>query len=110
VSTGYSGWSEVKAKARALDPRPDEERAAAKAVARGHRDAYIRGHQLAEMRTAAGLTQAELADVPGVSQARVPKIEHGEVSGIEIVRAHVAGLGGSIDVVARLGDRTWKVA
>jgi hypothetical protein len=26
-----------------------------------------------------------------------------------VVRAHGAALGGSIDVVARLGDRTWKV-
>jgi len=26
------------------------------------------------------------------------------------VRAYVAALGGSIDVVARLGDRSWKVA
>ena len=58
----------------------------------------MRGHQLAEMRAAAGLTQAELADALGVSQARVSKIEHGEISGIDIVRAYVAALGGTIDV------------
>jgi len=51
-----------------------------------------------------------LADVLGVSQARVSKIEHGEVSGIEVIRSYLAALGGSIDVVARLGDRSWKVA
>jgi transcriptional regulator with XRE-family HTH domain len=70
----------------------------------------VRGHQLAEMRVAAGLTQVELADALGVSQARVSKIEHGEISSIEVVRAYVAALGGSVDVVARLGDRSWKVA
>ncbi len=95
---------------RAADPRTADDQAAGKATARERREAYVRGHQLAEMRTAAGLTQAELADALGVSQARVSKIEHGEISGIDVVRAYVAALGGSVDVVARLGDRSWKVA
>jgi transcriptional regulator with XRE-family HTH domain len=56
------------------------------------------------------LTQAELADALGVSQARISKIEHDEVSGIDVVRAYVAALGGTVDAVARLGDRSWKVA
>ena len=68
------------------------------------------GDQMAEMRTTAGVTQAELAAALGVSQARISKIEHGEISGIDVVRAYVAALGGSIDVLARLGDRSWKVA
>ena len=38
------------------------------------------------MRTTAGMTQAELADALGVSQACISKIEHGEISGIDIVR------------------------
>jgi transcriptional regulator with XRE-family HTH domain len=58
------------------------------------------------MRTTAGLTQADLAKALGVSQARISKIEHGEISGI----AYVSALGGSIDVVAHIGDRSWKVA
>lgn len=41
---------------------------------------------------------------------RVSKIEHGEVSGIDVVRSYVAALGGTVDVVATLGDRTWRVA
>lgn len=110
MSTEYVKWSDVKAKARALDLRTDVEREVAAATAREHREAYVRGHQLAEMRKAAGLTQAELADNLGVSQARISKIEHGEVSGIELVRAYVAALGGTVDVIATLGDRTWKVA
>jgi DNA-binding XRE family transcriptional regulator len=110
MSGSYSKWSDVKAKASEIDPRTSEARAADKAAAREHREAYVRGHQLAEMRAAAGVTQTELADALGVSQARVSKIEHGEVSGIDIVRAYVSALGGTIDVVARLGDRTWKVA
>jgi DNA-binding XRE family transcriptional regulator len=110
MSSGYSKWSDVKAKGRAADPRTAEEQAVGKAAAREHREAYMRGHQLAEMRTTAGVTQAELADALSVSQARISKIEHGEISGIDVVRAYVAALGGSVDVVARLGDRSWKVA
>src|SRR5258706_13041559 len=110
MSGGYAGGSDVGARGQAADPRTADEQAAGKAAARERREAYVRGHQLAEMRTAAGLTQAELADALGVSQARVSKIEHGEISGIDVVRAYVAAPGGSVDVVARPADRSWKVA
>lgn len=110
MSGSYSAWNEVKARARAADPRTAEDQAAGKEAARERREAYVRGHQLAEMRATAGVTQAELADALGVSQARISKIEHGEISGIDVVRAYVVALGGTIDVVARLGDRSWKVA
>jgi len=47
----------------------------------------------------------------GPPKSRLPaKIEHGEISGIDVVRAYVAALGGSVDVVARLSVRSWKVA
>ncbi|MHB1433088.1 MAG: helix-turn-helix domain-containing protein [Streptosporangiaceae bacterium] len=110
MSSGYARWSDVRAQGREADPRTVAERAAGKAAARERREAYVRGHQLAEMRTAAGVTQAELAGALGVSQARISKIEHGEISGVDVVRAYVTALGGSVDVVATLGDRTWKVA
>lgn len=80
------------------------------AQARERREAYVRGHQLAEMRTAAGLTQAKLAETLGVSQAHISKIDHGEISGIDVVRSYVPALGGSVDIVAHIGDRSWKVA
>jgi DNA-binding XRE family transcriptional regulator len=110
MTDSHSKWSEVRAKGRAIDPRTPAEQAAGKVVARERHDAYIRGYQLAEMRAAAGITQAELSASLGVSQARVSKIEHGEISGIDVVRAYVLALGGSIDVVATIGDRTWRVA
>lgn len=47
----------------------------------------------------AGLTQAEIT-------ARISKIEYGEISVIELVHAYVSALGGSIDVVAHIGDRS----
>jgi DNA-binding XRE family transcriptional regulator len=110
MSSDYANWSDVRVRGQEADPRTSDEQSAGKAAARERREAYVRGHQLAEMRTAAGLTQAELANALGVSQARISKIEHGEISGIDVVRSYVAALGGSVDVVARLGDRTWKVA
>jgi DNA-binding XRE family transcriptional regulator len=110
MNDSYSKWSDVKARGQAADPRTDDEKAVAKAAARERREAYVRGHQLAEIRTTAWVTQAELAEALGVSQARISKIEHGEISGIDVVRSYVSALGGSIDVVARLGDRSWKVA
>ncbi|MGV9600936.1 helix-turn-helix domain-containing protein [Streptosporangium sandarakinum] len=70
----------------------------------------MRGHQLAETRKAAGVTQTELAEVLGMTQAGVSKIESGEVSGLDVIRAYVTALGGTVDLVATLGDRTWKVA
>jgi DNA-binding XRE family transcriptional regulator len=106
----YAKWKDVKAKGRVVDPRTDAERAAGKQSAREHREAYVRGHQLAEMRKAAGVTQAGLAELLQVSQSRISKIENGEVSGIEVIRAYVNALGGSVDLVATLGDRSWKVA
>jgi hypothetical protein len=59
MSDSYSSWSDVKARCREGNPRTEEERTAGKAAARERREAYVRGHQLAEMRTTAGLTQAE---------------------------------------------------
>ncbi|WP_433516282.1 helix-turn-helix domain-containing protein [Nonomuraea sp. CA-143628] len=110
MSAEFAKWSDVKAKARSLDPRSDAEREAGQLAAQVRREAYQRGYQLSEMRKAVGVTQAELAEVLGVSQGRVSRIESGEVSGIEVVRAYVAALGGTVDLVATLGDRTWKVA
>ncbi|MBO3746228.1 helix-turn-helix transcriptional regulator [Streptosporangiaceae bacterium NEAU-GS5] len=110
MSAEFSTWDEVKAKAREADPRSDAEREAGQAAARARREAHQRGFQLSEMRKAVGVTQAELAATLGVSQARVSRMESGEVSGIEVIRAYVAALGGTVDVVATLGDRTWKVA
>lgn len=111
MSTGSSRSSDVKAEACALDPRSDAERAVAEAAAaRERREAYVRGYQLAEIRKAVGITQDELAESLGVTQARVSKIENGEVSGIDVTRDYIAALGGHLDLVATLGDRTWRVA
>ena len=110
MSEKYTSWRDVKAKAATVDPRSDTDRQAGQAEAAERREAYVRGYQLAEIRKAAGLTQAQLAEILGVTQARVSKIEHGEISGVDVVRAYITALGGTLDIVATLGDRSWKVA
>jgi hypothetical protein len=46
----------------------------------------------------------------GVSQARVSQIVHGKVTEVDVIRGYVEALGGTVDVVARAGDWTVKVA
>jgi DNA-binding transcriptional regulator YiaG len=70
MSGRYAGWSDVKARGCEDDACTDEEQTAGKAAARERREAYIRGHQLAEMRSTARLTQDELPETLGVSRAR----------------------------------------
>lgn len=57
-----------------------------------------------------GLTQVQVATAMGVSQARVSQIEHGKVTEVDAIRGYVEALGGTVDVVARVGDWTVKVA
>jgi DNA-binding transcriptional regulator YiaG len=110
MNNNYSRWTDVRAKGRAVDPRPPAEQTAGRAIAKERQEAYIRGQQLAEMRQAVEVTQADLAASLGVSQARVSKIEHGENSGIDVVRAYVGALGGHLDVIASVGGQIWRLA
>ena len=46
----------------------------------------------------------------GVTQARVSQIEHGKITEVDAIRGYVGALGGTVDVIARVGDWTIKVA
>lgn len=110
MSTG-SNWRDVKAKARALDPTWDsEERAQRRAGMRAEMLASVSGNQLAELRKQLGMTQAQLAEAAGLSQARISQIENGTSTSLESLRAYVTGLGGHLDVVARIGNIHLNVA
>jgi DNA-binding XRE family transcriptional regulator len=104
-------WGEVKAKARALDPNWDSpERLARRAQMRERMLASVSGARLAEVRRQLGVTQAQLAEATGLSQARISQIENGAASGLDTLRAYITGLGGHVDVVARIGDIRLNIA
>ncbi|MCI4064231.1 helix-turn-helix domain-containing protein [Micromonospora sp. R77] len=109
--TGGSDWRDVKAKARELDPAWDDaERVARRGEMREQMLAAVSGAQLAEIRKQLGVTQTQLAEAAGLSQARISQIENGESTNLETLRAYVTGLGGHLDVVARIGNIHLNVA
>jgi predicted XRE-type DNA-binding protein len=68
--------------------------------------AEVRAHRLAELRETAGMNQTAIADLLGVSQSRISRIERGDLDRTELatIRAYVGALGGEVEVVARFGD------
>jgi DNA-binding XRE family transcriptional regulator len=110
MSTG-SNWRDVKAKAREIDPEWDsQDRVARRLRMREAMLASVSGAQLAEIRKQLGLTQAQLAEAAGLSQARISQIESGSATSLESLRAYVAGLGGHVDIVVRIGNIQLNVA
>ncbi|WP_027341036.1 helix-turn-helix domain-containing protein [Hamadaea tsunoensis] len=106
-----SNWREVKAKARAADPTWDsDERTSRRAQMREEMLASVSGAQLAEIRKQLGMTQTQLAESAGISQARVSQIENGVATSLESLRAYVMGLGGHLDIVARIGNIQLNIA
>ena len=109
--TEAANWRDVKAKARAIDPTRDStERTARRQEMRAQMLAAVSGIQLAEIRQQLGLTQAQLAEAAGLSQARISQIENGDTVGLDTLRAYVVGLGGHLDIVARIGNIQLNVA
>ncbi|HZM78261.1 MAG TPA: helix-turn-helix transcriptional regulator [Candidatus Limnocylindrales bacterium] len=106
-----SNWRDVKAKARAADPTWDtEERATRRARMREEMLASVSGAQLAEIRKQLGLAQVELAESAGLTQARISQIENGNATSLDTLRAYVAGLGGNLDIIARISNIHLNIA
>lgn len=104
-------WSEVKAEAMARQPwLASEEAQEQRAAIRVENLGRVRGRELAEMRKSAGLTQAEVATILGVSQARISQIEHGQVDSLDTLRAYAEALGAEVSIVVSRGPLTLRVA
>lgn len=71
--------------------------------------AEVRAQRLAEIRKRQHATQVEVAAAMGVSQARVSKIEKGQLekSEVETLAAYVRALGGKLKIVADFGDESY---
>ena len=63
-----------------------------------------------DCRAKPGLTQTQLAEATGLSQARISQIENGDAVGLDMLRAYVVGLDGHLDIVARIGNFQFNVA
>ncbi len=77
-------------------------------AARDMRNARDVGYHLVQMRKQRGLTQAEVARAMGVSQARVSRMEHGDVDRMQVesIAAYVAAIGGHLRLVADFDQNT----
>ena len=71
--------------------------------------ARVRAHNLADVRGRKGLTQKQVADAMGVSTGRVSQIEHGDLSGLDVLDRYVQALGGQLGLVATFGDEQLEV-
>ena len=78
--------------------------------ARQKRTLQVRAEYLTEMRKKAGMTQAEVAEVMGVSQQRVSAIESGSVAELATLADYIRALGGELKVIADFGDSWRRVA
>ncbi|MBU6245483.1 MAG: helix-turn-helix domain-containing protein [Actinomycetales bacterium] len=96
-------WSEVRAKhVAAAGPEEVADRAE-RMLAR------VRAHNLAAVRRRKGLTQRQVAEAMGVSTGRVSQIEHGDLSGLDVLDRYIQALGGQLGLVATFGDEQLKV-
>lgn len=71
--------------------------------------ARVRAHTLSDLRRRKGLTQKQVAQAMGVSVGRVSQIEHGDLSGLDVLDRYVQALGGQLGLVATFGDEQLKV-
>lgn len=73
--------------------------------------AAIRAYELPELRRAQGLTQVQLAERIGVSQARISSIERGDLDRtlLGTLEAYINALGGTLRIVADIGERSLSI-
>lgn len=101
-------WSEIRARDIA-EGRTNEQRIA---ELQEQMRRQQRAAALAELRTTLGLTQAEVARALHVGQARVSKLENGDISRSELstLASYVEVLGGNVEVVATFGEERIRIA
>jgi transcriptional regulator with XRE-family HTH domain len=63
----------------------------------------VSGARLAECRKQLGLTQSGLGKATGLPRGRISEIELGHPVSFDTLRRYVAGLGGQVEIVARVG-------
>ncbi len=100
-------WSKIRADATAaglIDERDVD-------AARTQLHDVVRAQRLADIRRGQAVTQVGLSKSMNISQARVSKIENGDLSHTELgtLESYVEALGGRLHIVADFGDSTIEV-
>lgn len=97
-------WEDLKQELDLTTEEQEEIRAGADRLI-----AEVRAFRLAEIRKRQHTTQVEVAKAMGVSQARVSRIEKGQLerSEVDTLAAYVQALGGKLKIVADFGDETY---
>jgi predicted XRE-type DNA-binding protein len=88
--TEHHRWETTLEQRRRTDPGIDDPDR--RAAARDIRNARDIGYHLAQMRKQRGMTQAEVARAMGVSQARVSRMEHGDIEKMRLIAPQSMGL------------------
>jgi DNA-binding XRE family transcriptional regulator len=97
-------WDDMKVELGLTGAERDEIKAGAQELI-----AQARAYRLAEVRRRQHATQTDIAKAMGVTQARVSRIEKGELtrSEVETLAAYVQALGGKLKLVADFGDESY---
>lgn len=71
-------------------------------------EAKIKGYELQQARKACRMTQKEVAAKMGVSQKRISDLEKGDIDVLQVdtLRRYIAGLGGTLEIKAKLPEMT----
>jgi predicted XRE-type DNA-binding protein len=74
--------------------------------------AQARAYRLAEVRRRQKATQTDIAKAMGVTQARVSRIEKGQLarSEVDTLAAYVQALGGKLKIIADFGDEAYVLS
>lgn len=98
-------WEEVEKDIFTADDEPEV------LLAQEQLRAQVRAYQLAEIRRTRHITQREVAEIIGVSAARISQIEHGQVdrAAIRGLAEYVQALGGRLELVADFGDQRIRI-
>jgi DNA-binding XRE family transcriptional regulator len=97
-------WDEMKGELGFSEEEREQIQEGARALI-----AQSRALRLAEVRRRQHTTQVEVAKAMGVSQARVSRIEKGQLARNEVdtLAAYVQALGGKLKIVADFGDESY---
>lgn len=81
---------------------------AAERIAR-HREETLKEIGLYELRQAQTLSQADLAGRLDVTQSAISKLEHAEDWRLSTLQHYVQGLGGELEIQARIGGKAFPL-